>query len=96
MNELTKNKIDDVIKSLNEQELRYLNRQVVERLKLISQAHSTVAMSNFSIGDIVFFTANDGSKIEGKVFKLNKKTVSIKTAANEQWNVSPQLLQKTD
>jgi hypothetical protein len=96
MNELTKNKIDDVVKTLNEQELRYLNRQVVERLKLISQAHSTVAMSNFSIGDKVSFTASDGSLIEGKIFKLNKKTVSIKTAEEVQWNVSPQLLQNAD
>jgi hypothetical protein len=82
----------EAIKQLNEEDLLFLNRLIVERLKLISQAKSTSLMANFSKGDRVGFRTPDGQEIEGIVLRLNKKTVSIATDDDHQWNVAPGLL----
>lgn len=83
----------EAIKRLNEDDLRFLNRMIVERLNLISQARAITLMVSFTKGDRVFFQAPDGHKVEGTVLRLNKKTVSVVTADGHQWNVSPGLLQ---
>ena len=86
--------IEDFIKSLDEKELRYLYRLIVERLKLIAQRKSTIAMSRFNIGERVNFNGPDGREHSGHIFRLNKKTVSIKTIEGELWNVAPGLLKE--
>ena len=92
MNPGGSNKIEEFIKDLSEEELLYLNRLIVERLKLISQAKSTKAMARFNIGEIVQFEDNDGKTITGRIIKLNKKTVSLLTKDNHRWNVAPAFL----
>ncbi len=82
----------EAIKQLDEEDLLFLNRLIVERLKLISQAKSTTLMASFSKGDRVGFQAPDGRMLEGIVLRLNKKTVSIDTDDGHQWNVAPGLL----
>jgi transcription elongation factor len=82
----------EAIKQLDEDDLRFLNRLIVERLKLISQAKSTSLMANFSRGDRVGFQTSDGDNVEGIVLRLNKKTISITTDDGQQWNVTPGLL----
>jgi len=82
----------EAIKRLNEEDLLFLNRLIVERLKLISQARSTNLMIRFTRGDRVGFQAPDGRKLEDIVLRLNKKTVSVATDDGHQWNVAPGLL----
>jgi hypothetical protein len=41
------------IRHLGEEDLHFLNRLIVERLKLIAQAQSTALTSRFNIGDRV-------------------------------------------
>lgn len=82
----------EAIKPLNEQVLLFLNRLIVERLKLISQARATTLMVSFTSGDRVGFQAPDGRMLEGVVLRLNKKTISVATDDGHQWNVSPGLL----
>lgn len=82
----------EAIKRLNEEDLRFLNRLIVERIKLISQARSTSLMATFTRGDRVEFQTSDGRMMEGVVLRLNKKTVSVATDDGHQWNVSPGLL----
>lgn len=82
----------EAIKRLNEADLLFLNRLIIERLKLISQAQSTSLMASFSRGDRVGFQAPDGRRLEGIVLRLNKKTVSVATDDRRQWNVAPGLL----
>jgi len=82
----------EAIKRLNEEDLRFLNRMIVERLKLISQARATTLMVNFTKGDRVGFQTPDGRNVEGTMLRLNKKTVSIATDDGHQWNVAPGLL----
>ena len=82
----------EAIKQLDEEDLLFLNRLIVERLKLISQARATTLMTSFSRGDRVSFQAPDGRTLEGTVQRLNKKTVSVTTDDDHQWNVAPGLL----
>ena len=85
-------KIEAFIKELGEEELIYLNRLIVERLKLILQEKSTHAMKRFNIGESVEFPDRDGRMKSGRIIRMNKKTATIITDAGEQWNVSPGLL----
>ncbi len=82
----------DVILRMNEDDLRYLNRLIVERLKLIGQARSTVMLANFNVGDRVSFQAPSGQRKSGIIFRLNKKTASITTDDGQRWNVHPGFL----
>lgn len=82
----------EAIKRLNEDDLLFLNRLIVERLKLISQARATTLMTSFTRGDRVGFQAPDGRNLEGMVLRLNKKSISVATDDGHQWNVAPGLL----
>ena len=82
----------EAIKRLNEEDLLFVNRLIVERLKLISQAHATTLMTSFTRGDRVGFQAPDGRMQEGMLLRLNKKTISIATDDGHQWNVAPGFL----
>lgn len=84
--------IANAIRQLSEQDLQYLNRMIVERLKLISQARSTAMLSNFNVGDRVSFSSSAGEKLSGVIIRINKKTVSIVTNEGGQWNVHPSFL----
>jgi len=79
------------IDNLTEQELRDLNHRIVERLKFLSDMKAHQSMMRFNIGSKVSFESDDG-RVFGTLFKFNKKTVSILTEDNVQWNVAPQLL----
>jgi len=85
-------RIESFIKELGEKELLYLNRLVVERLKLIAQEKSTRAMGRFNIGERIEFEDHEGKKKTGTIVRLNKKTATILTDDHQQWNVAPGLL----
>jgi uncharacterized cupredoxin-like copper-binding protein len=82
------------LRHMGEEDLLFLNRMVVERLNLLAQARSTVHLAQFSEGDRVEFTMNDGTVKRGSVVRLNKKTASVRTDDCQQWKVSPTLLRK--
>lgn len=82
------------LRHMGEEDLLYLNRMVVERLNLLAQAKSTVALAQFAEGDRVQFTTQAGVLKQGKVMRLNKKTASLLTDDGEHWKVSPNLLRK--
>jgi hypothetical protein len=82
----------EAIKRLNEEDLLFLNRLIVERLNLIYQARSTSLMVRFTKGDRVGFQTSDGRTLEGIVLRLNKKTISVAADDGRQWNVAPGLL----
>ena len=92
MNNKEIRRIEDFIKTLGENELVYLNRLVIERLKLLSQERSTKQMMKFNIGEKVSFITPDGIKRVGIISKINKKTASVETGDGGYWNVAPGLL----
>lgn len=89
-------RIEAFIKDLSEEELRYLNRLIVERLKLISQEKSTRSLSRFNLGELVQFKDSDGRMKTGRIVRLNKKTASVLTSDGQHWKVSPGLLQSAE
>jgi hypothetical protein len=82
----------ETVRRLCEDDLRYLNRLIVERLKLIHQARSTVMLANFNVGDRVRFPTGDGDEKTGVIIRLNKKTASIATDDGQRWKVHPSFL----
>ena len=82
----------EAIRRLGEEDLRYLNRLIVDRLKLISQARSTLLLARFSVGQQVTFQAPSGAHKTGIILKLNKKTATIQTDDGDRWNVHPTFL----
>ncbi len=82
----------EAIRRMGEEDLRYLNRLIVERLKLIHQARSTAMLAHFSVGDRVSFQSSTGERKTGVIARLNKKTASIATDEGQQWNVHPAFL----
>ena len=83
------------LRHMGEEDLRYLNRMVVERLNLLAQARSTVQLAQFTEGDLVQFTTREGTVKQGTVVRLNKKTASLLTDDGQHWTVSPALLRKS-
>lgn len=76
---------------LSEEDLRLLNRMVVERLKLYHKARDLKGLAKFNLMDRVCFT-HDGKQITGIVMKLNRRSVTVRAADGHQWNVSPAFL----
>lgn len=86
-------KLNDLLLTLNEEQLRELNHKIIERLKLINRAYSTIQVAKFNLGDRVYFEHN-GRKLIGTVVRLNQKSVSVELENNQEWRVAPQLLKK--
>ena len=82
----------EAVRRMNEEDLRFLNRLIVERLKLMGQARSTAMLSRFSVGDRVGFPSTSGERKLGVIIRLNKKTASIATDDGQHWNVHPGFL----
>ena len=84
--------VTEAIWKLSEEDLHFLNRVIVERLRLISQARSTVMLAHFSVGDRVSFPTATGEYKAGVIVRINKKTASIATDDGHRWNVHPAYL----
>lgn len=80
------------IKNLGEEDLIFLNKLIVERLKLIAQAKSTSLMARFNVGDRVEFRGPAGERKAGVIVRMNKKTASVQTDDGGSWNVFPGFL----
>ncbi|MFH0919097.1 MAG: hypothetical protein V1913_01935 [Fibrobacterota bacterium] len=91
---IDRNSAVEAIQKLCEEDLRFLNRLIVERLKWLHQAKSMMEMAKFSVGDRVSFWNSAGNFISGVVHRLNKKTITIVADGGMQWNVSPGLLNR--
>ncbi len=85
-------KID--ITKLSEGELLALNRQIVDRLRLLQQMRTHERMLAFRVGDRVSFEPEGREVLFGLLLRYNKKTVTVLTEGGEQWKVSPGLLRR--
>ncbi|MFI3905509.1 hypothetical protein [Ochrobactrum sp. S1502_03] len=83
------------IDSLDEATLMDLNRRIVERLQLLHQQKTTAALQDIRIGSGVTFEGPGGTLVRGFVIRCNRKTVTVHTDDDKQWNVSPSLLTLT-
>ena len=67
--------------------------QVVEAIKL-NRTHLAKAMArSVKVGDIVSFQGRRGQMVQGKVTKVNQKTVVVRDSATQvQWKVTASLV----
>jgi hypothetical protein len=85
----------ETISKLELDDLRFLNKLIVDRIKLLVNCRQGIELSKFYPGCGVKFTSSAGELKTGTVIRVNKKTVSVEVDGNAgYWKVSPQLLLK--
>ncbi|MFD1196936.1 hypothetical protein ACFQ3K_01140, partial [Brucella gallinifaecis] len=75
------------IDGLDEAMLIALNRRIVERLQFLQQQKMVAALQEIKIGSGVMFEGPDGAIVRGFVIRRNRKTVTVHTDDDKQWNV---------
>ena len=86
---------EDAINRMGIEDLRLLNRLIVNRANYLASVQRDVQLLKFGRGDQVQFTTKHGERIEGTVVRVNKKTVSVQVIGDDGlWKVSPGLLTK--
>lgn len=96
MNKEKRKIFEEEIKNMGKNDLIYFNHLIVERLKLLSQADYLRCMADFNVGETVSFPGPDGKEMVGMIFRLNKKTISVRTSEDSYWNIPPQMLKHYD
>ena len=90
---LDKHSAVEAINKLGEDDLRYLNRLIVDRLKAFMHFRHKEQLRQFIPGDRVRFKTPYGEEKTGTVIRVNQKTVSVSTGESEGWwKISPGLL----
>jgi hypothetical protein len=79
---------------MGEEDLHYLNHLIVDRLKLMAQARSTILLAEFAVGDRVSFRTDEGDSHIGTIQRLNKKSATIRTDDGHRWTVYPSYLRQ--
>lgn len=85
---------EEVIEKLSLEDLRLLNRLIVERINHITRIKRGMQLLKFAPSDRVRFVSSHGEEIEGVVMRVNQKTVSVDTGGDGWWRVSPGILEK--
>jgi len=81
------------IDALSREDLRTLNKYIVNRCKQLDDDSRAKVMQQFNPGDLVSFIDKQGNQRRAVVLRINKKTVSLSTLDEEErWNVSPEML----
>ena len=86
MNLLDKD-VYDYIKSADNETLNLIITLINRRRSVLQEE----ATDNFIVGQDVEFTRKDGDIVKGKIQKINRKTIYVKTDL-VTWKVSPSLL----
>jgi preprotein translocase subunit YajC len=84
-------RIEDFIGSLDSGELRYLQEVVSRRQKQLARREAASILATLSPGDSVFFNAGE-RRMNGRVLKLNRQTVTVECADGRLWRVPAQLI----
>jgi hypothetical protein len=82
------------ISKLTEAELVELNRRIVVRLKYMQEARTQHQMRSFDVGDRVRFQPPGHEPKTGVIVRHNRKTVTVVTDDQHQWNVAPVFLSR--
>jgi hypothetical protein len=75
-------------------ELVKLNEYIVKRIRLILDTKTMKKVQGFDLLEKVFFIDDRGNRIDGRVIRLNKKTITIKADNGMEWRVSPDFLKR--
>lgn len=87
---ITQAKINEIMKDISSMEdYKALNQAMRQKFTELQSA----ATNSLSVGDQVTFTSRGGKTVQGRVTKINVKTVKVE-AEGVRWSVSPSLLTK--
>ena len=86
-------KID--IDHLTETELIQLNERIVQRLRMMRQMRAYVQMTDFQLGERVWFQTERQEIVRGMLVRYNNKSGTVVTDEGHRWTVSPGFLRKT-
>jgi len=76
------------IRSADNDTLNAMIKEINTRRRNINQK----IIGKFTVGQVVEFTTKKGDIERGEVEKINRKTISVRTAPLVRWRVSPRLL----
>lgn len=82
----------EAIGRMGEEDLRFLNRLIIERIKSLAQAKSTVLLAQFRRGDVVEFSPPGGQLVVAAIMRINKKSATVLAEDGRTWKVHPSLL----
>jgi len=92
---LTISEIMELTEDLAINDLRDLNKEIVKRIRMLHAIEDLKTAAKFSVGDDVSFISKRHGKVEGKVTKINRKTIGVKCTniiGRGDWRVSPSIL----
>jgi hypothetical protein len=73
---------------LSEDELLDLNRQIIERLRLMRSARQLINLTRFTVGTHVEFTTDDGRILQGEMIRVNRKTATVCSNPSGHWSAA--------
>ena|SRR5450631_4232163 len=82
------------ITKFSEAQLVELNHRIIVRLRYLQEARMKQQMQSFRVADRVSFHAPGHDPKTGIVIKCNRKTVTVVTDDQHQWNVAPVFLSR--
>jgi hypothetical protein len=77
---------------MNLEQLREVNRLVVNQINHLHRQRAATALTRFRVGDLIEFVDDKrGRKVQARVTKLNQKTLNCHEISGLQmpWRVSP-------
>ena len=88
------NLVTKTVENIYKMDSNQLN-QIVEAVKLKRTHLAKQTARSILVGDIVSFEGRRGQMVQGKVTKVNQKTVVVQDSATQvQWKVTASLLTK--
>lgn len=84
-----------IVENMNEADLHALFALVRERLKFVHSVRDLHSLQQFQMFEDVLFE-HRGEHIRGIVFRINRRTITVKTLDRGEWKVSPALLKRRD
>ena len=88
------NLVTKTVENIYKMDSNQLN-QIVEAVKLKRTHLAKQTARSILVGDIVSFEGRRGQMVQGKVTKVNQKTVVVRDSATQvQWKVTASLLTK--
>ena len=81
------------VEHMTENELRQLNKTIIGEINYRRDQKNQQAKSKFKVGDDVKFNGRNGVPVEGRITKINPKTIVIDAGFRGSWKVSPSILE---
>ena len=77
-----------VIRNADNDTLNAMIKEINTRRRLVQEQLGR----KFTVGQMVEFNTKKGVPVRGEIEKINRKSISVRTAPLERWRVAPSLL----